>query len=308
MSGVLITPEFQLNFEPLHGTAVSIAKQVVRVTAPNGGPFTFHGTNSYIVGTHTLAVVDPGPLDDTHLEALIAAIDGRAVSHIFITHTHMDHSPLAGRLRELTGARTVAFGPHRSSRVLAAGELNLLDASADTEFVPDHVLAHNEAIATPEWSMRGVFTPGHTANHLAFALEDTGILFSGDHVMAWATTIVAPPDGSMADYLSSLDTLLARSDRVYFPGHGGPVRKPKSFVRALKSHRLMREAAILSRVRAGERTIGAIVASIYKDTDPRLHGAAALTVFAHMERLIASGLVKTEGAADISGNYDPFTA
>jgi glyoxylase-like metal-dependent hydrolase (beta-lactamase superfamily II) len=299
-----MTPKFETTFEPQHGDAVPVSDSVFRVTAPNSSPFTFHGTNSYIVGRSTLAVIDPGPDNDLHLEALLRAIDGRAVSHIFVTHTHMDHSPLAQKLKQCTGAKTVGYGPHIRARALTEAEAKFSDASSDRAFDPDIAIKHDEIIATHEWALRGVFTPGHTANHIAFALEGTGALFSGDHVMAWATTIVAPPDGSMHDYLESLDRLLERNDRIYFPGHGGPVRKPRAFVRALKSHRLMREAAILLRLKSGDQTISEIVQSIYKDTDVRLHGAAALTVFAHMERLVALNLVKTAGLPTFGGVYE----
>jgi glyoxylase-like metal-dependent hydrolase (beta-lactamase superfamily II) len=300
-----MTPVFETDFEPRHGEAVLVAAGVLRVTAQNASPYTFHGTNSYIVGTNTLAVIDPGPVDDVHLEALCRAIAGRPVSHIFITHTHMDHSPLAQKLQQRTGAKTVGFGPHVRARALTPAEVKISDASSDLAFVPDMTIAHDELIASDDWALRGVFTPGHTANHIAFALEGTGTLFSGDHVMAWATTIVAPPDGSMHDYLSSLDRLLERRDRVYFPGHGGPVRKPRAFVRALKSHRLIREAAILQRLKSGDRTISEVVQSIYKDIDPRLQGAAALTVFAHLERLVALNQARSDGAPSLWGRYEP---
>lgn len=299
-----MTPKFETTFEPQHGDAVPVSDSVFRITAPNSSPFTFHGTNSYIVGRSTLAVIDPGPDNDLHLEALLRAIDGRAVSHIFVTHTHMDHSPLAQKLKQSTGAKTVGYGPHIRARALTEAEAKFSDASSDLAFVPDVIIKDDDIITSDEWSLRGVFTPGHTANHIAFGLEGTGALFSGDHVMAWATTIVAPPDGSMHDYLASLDRLLARNDRIYFPGHGGPVRKPRAFVRALKSHRLMREAAILQRLKSGDLTISSIVQSIYKDTDPRLHGAAALTVFAHLERLVALNLVKTTGLPSFGGVYE----
>jgi glyoxylase-like metal-dependent hydrolase (beta-lactamase superfamily II) len=278
---------------------------VLRVTARNPSPFTFHGTNSYLVGRDTLAVIDPGPEDDAHLETLLKAIAGRPVSHIFVSHTHRDHSPLAARLKELTGAPTLAEGPHRPARPLRIGEVNPLDASADLGFVPDVVLADNALTRGDGWAIRTVLTPGHTANHAVFALEGTGTLFSADHVMAWSTSIVAPPDGAMADYMSSLDKLLARGDRMLLPGHGGPVTAPGRFMRGLKTHRKMRERAILERIRAGDRTITEMVAAIYRDTDPRLHGAAGLSVLAHLEDLVARGLVTTEGDPAIDGLFSP---
>ncbi|TPO12355.1 MBL fold metallo-hydrolase [Mesorhizobium sp. B1-1-5] len=297
--------EFDTSFDPAYGRAVSVAPDVLRITARNPGPFTFHGTNSYLVGRDTLAVIDPGPEDDAHLETLLKAIGGRPVSHIFVSHTHRDHSPLAARLKERTGAPMLAEGPHRPARALRIGEVNPLDASADLAFVPDVVLADNALTEGDGWAIRTVLTPGHTANHAVFALEGTGTLFSADHVMAWSTSIVAPPDGAMADYMSSLDKLLARDDRLLLPGHGGAVTAPQSFMRGLKTHRKMRERAILERIRAGDRTIAEMVAAIYRDTDPRLHGAAGLSVLAHLEDLVARGLVVTDGDPAIDGIFSP---
>jgi glyoxylase-like metal-dependent hydrolase (beta-lactamase superfamily II) len=294
---------FDSSFAPHYGESVDIAPNVQRITVNNPSPFTFHGTNSYLVGRDTLALIDPGPLDEAHHATLLRAIAGRPVSHIFVSHTHRDHSPLATVMKDELGASIVAEGPHRPARALHIGEINLLDASADTDFVPDIAVPDNTLIEGDSWGLRAIHTPGHTANHVVFALEGTGILFSADHVMAWATSIVAPPDGAMSDYMASLDRLLQRHDRVYFPGHGGPVTKPKTFVRGLKAHRKMRERAILERVRAGDRNIPAMVRVIYRETDPRLHGAAALSVLAHLEDLVGRGLVQTEGNPAIDGIY-----
>ncbi|HMQ58278.1 MAG TPA: MBL fold metallo-hydrolase, partial [Rhizobiaceae bacterium] len=247
--------EFDTTFVPAHGEAVPVAPDVVRVTVNNPGPFTFHGTNSYIVGRDTLAVIDPGPIDDDHLAALVSAIGGRPVSHIFVSHTHVDHSPLARVLQRTTGGEIVAEGPHRAARPLGIGETNPLDASGDAAFQPGRNLGDGERVAGDGWALTAIHTPGHTANHCVFALEGAGILFSADHVMAWSTSIVAPPDGAMADYMGSLDRLMARDETTYFPGHGGPVRQPAAFLRGLKAHRKMRERAILERLRLGDRTI-----------------------------------------------------
>lgn len=296
---------FELEFEARHGEAVAVAEGVVRITAPNSGPFTFHGTNSYILGSETLALIDPGPDDDAHLTAVLAAIGGRKLSHIFVTHTHRDHSPLTPKLVAATGAKTYAHGPHIAARELGLGETNYLDSSADYDFAPDVLLKNGDTIEGEGWAIEAVFTPGHTANHMAFALRNTGILFSGDHVMGWATSIVAPPDGSMDAYMASLDVLIKRDDTLYFPGHGGPVRNPDQYVRALRSHRSLRESAILSRLKKGDRTIPEIVRVIYRRTDPRLHGAAALSVFAHLERLIARELVFSDENPSLAGRYWP---
>lgn len=298
---------FDRSFQPDYGHPVAIAPNVQRLTVNNPSPFTFHGTNSYIVGRDTLAIIDPGPIDENHYAALKTTIAGRPVSHIFVSHTHRDHSPLAERLKVEFNAKTVAEGPHRPSRPLHIGEINALDASGDHDFQPDIVAADDSVIEGDGWRLRTIHTPGHAANHAVFALEDTGILFSADHVMAWATTIVAPPDGAMSDYMTSLERLLQRDDRLYLPGHGGTVKKPKAFLRGLRTHRKMRERAILERVIRGDRTIPDMVQAIYRDTDPRLFGAAGLSVLAHLEDLVARGMVTSEGNVAIDGIYYPAT-
>lgn len=295
--------DFDTRFEPHYGEAIEVAPGIRRLTVNNPGPFTFHGTNTYIVGEHTLAVIDPGPEDPEHLQAILRAVGDRSVSHIFVSHTHRDHSPLAKELRQLTGAVVCAEGPHRPARPLRIGEVNPLDASADTDFVPDLTLADDSVTQGDGWAVRTVLTPGHTANHAAFALEGTGVLFSADHVMAWATSIVAPPDGAMADYMASLDRLIERDDKILLPGHGGPVSKPRSFMRGLKTHRKMRERAIVERLAGGDRTIPEMVRAIYRDTDPRLHGAAGLSVLAHLEDLVSRGIAITGGDPSIDGEY-----
>ncbi len=301
------TPPFRTEFSPQHGNSVPVAPDIVRVTAPNSGPFTFHGTNSYIVGDKSLVVIDPGPDDSTHLKTLLEAINGRPVSHIAVTHTHMDHSPLSRQLAKITGAEIVAEGPHRAARDLHIGEQNPLDAAADRDFEPDISLGDGDLVHGDGWTLEAIHTPGHTANHVAFALRDRDILFPGDHVMGWSTSIVAPPDGSMSDYMNSLDILAGRDEGTYFPGHGGRLEKGREFTRALRTHRKMRESAILARIRGGDRRIREIVAAIYKDTNPKLHGAAALSVMAHLEDLVASGKVTTDGPVSIDGEYFPAT-
>ncbi|KQS77412.1 MBL fold metallo-hydrolase [Rhizobium sp. Leaf384] len=298
-------PRFEQAFEPSYGEAVAVAKGVTRLTVGNPGPFTFHGTNSYLVGERTLAVIDPGPLDDAHLAALLRAIDGRPVSHILVSHTHRDHAPLARVLQRHVGGVIAAEGPHRASRPLHDGEVNPFSESADLDFTPDLRLGHGAALAGDGWTLTALATPGHTANHLAFALEGTGIVFSADHVMAWATSIVAPPDGAMRDYMASLDLMLARDDRLYLPGHGGPVTEPAKFLRGLRAHRRMRERGVVERIRRGDREISQIVQALYASTDPRLHGAAALSVLAHLEDLVERGLVFTDGPPALTGRYRP---
>ncbi|MGR9462112.1 MBL fold metallo-hydrolase [Rhizobium leguminosarum] len=297
------SPAFDLAFEPAYGQAVPVVSGVERVTVKNPGPFTFFGTNSYIVGSSSVAVIDPGPEDEAHFQALMATLAGRAVTHIFVSHTHRDHSPLARRLQAATGAVTVGQGPHRPARPLREGEINPFAESSDISFVPDITIGDGETLSGDGWSLRAVLTPGHTANHAAFALEGRDILFSGDHVMAWSTSIVAPPDGSMADYMESLDRLIAREDRLLLPGHGGPVTEPSTFLKALKAHRLRRELAVLARVRAGDTEIAEMVKVIYRDTDPTLHGAAALSVLAHIESLMERGEIAADGPPSLAATY-----
>ncbi len=297
------SPAFDLAFEPAYGQAVPVVSGIERVTVNNPGPFTFFGTNSYIVGSSSVAVIDPGPEDEAHYQALMAALGGRAVTHIFVSHTHRDHSPLARRLQAATGAVTVGQGPHRPARPLRDGEINPFSESSDISFVPDITLSDGQTLSGDGWSLTAVLTPGHTANHAAFALEGRDILFSGDHVMAWSTSIVAPPDGSMADYMTSLERLIAREDRLLLPGHGGPVTEPASFLRALKAHRLKREQAVLARVQAGDQQIAEMVKVIYRDTDPKLHGAAALSVLAHIEDLLERGEIAADGPPSLAALY-----
>lgn len=298
--------KFKADFDPRHGEAVAIAPGVQRLTAPNGGAFTFHGTNTYLVGEKEVAVIDPGPGEQHgHYDALIRALSGRSVSHIIVTHTHVDHSPLAMRLAKETGAPVYGEGRHRAARDLHLGEVNALDASGDQEFEPDVVLSHGDLVEGKGFALEAVFTPGHTANHMAFALAGTDLLFSGDHVMAWATSIVAPPDGNMAEYMASLETLLARDESVYLPGHGGRLEKAREFVRGLRAHRKMRETAVLTRIERGDRTIPEIVSNIYKDVDKRLHGAAGLSVFAHIEDLLEKGKIGCEGTPSLTSTYFP---
>jgi glyoxylase-like metal-dependent hydrolase (beta-lactamase superfamily II) len=297
---------FNKTFEPHYGRAIEIAPGVRRVTARNPSPTTFHGTNSYILGAGRVAVVDPGPDDDAHVGALLAATEGEIVSHIVLTHTHRDHSGAVAALKDATGAKTAGSGPHRPSRPPRAGETARLDASGDVGFAPDITLTDGDIIADETWRLEAIATPGHTANHLAFSLPARDLILSGDHVMAWSTTIVAPPDGSMRDYIASLDKLAARPEQRYLPGHGGPVEDTHSYLRALKGHRRMREAAILERLTSGDRTIAEIVAAIYRDTDPRLHRAAGLTVLAHLEDLVAAGKVDSDGPPSVDGTFLPI--
>jgi glyoxylase-like metal-dependent hydrolase (beta-lactamase superfamily II) len=275
---------------------------VRRMLCNNPGPFTFKGTVSDIVGRGRVAIIDPGPLDEPHVAALLDAVRGETVTHIVVTHTHRDHSPAAALVKAATGAPTFAEGPHRPARPLHVGEAPRGEAG-DRDFVPDTALADGDVIAGDGWALEAVATPGHTANHMAFALKGTDVLFSGDHVMAWSTPVVAPPDGAMGDYMASLDKLARRSETTYFPGHGGAVRDAPHFVRAYIRHRKGREQAILRQLASGECDIPALVRAIYVGLDPRLTRAAGMSVLAHLEDLVARKVVATAGAPSIEGVY-----
>jgi len=273
------------------------------IAADNPGPFTFKGTISYIVGRDQVAIIDPGPDDTAHVAALLEAVRGETVTHIFVTHTHRDHSPAAAKIKTATGATVLAQGPHRLARPLHTAELRRLDASADLDFRPDVALVDGETVSGRGWTLEAVTTPGHTANHMAFAFKEANLLFAGDHVMAWSTTIVAPPDGAMTDYMASLNKLARRSEPIYLSGHGAPVRDAPRYVQYLIRHRQAREASILHRLAKGEADIATIVRAVYIGLDPRLVGAAALSVLAHLEELVARGAVITEGPPSIAGRY-----
>jgi glyoxylase-like metal-dependent hydrolase (beta-lactamase superfamily II) len=294
---------FDKRFDLAPDSVDEVAPGVRRILCNNPGPFTYKGTVSYIVGRGRVAIVDPGPLDEPHIAALLNAVRGETVTHIFVTHTHRDHSPAAARIKAATGAPVFAEGPHRAARPLNVGEAPRLDASNDTDFRPDHALADGETVAGEGWTLEAVTTPGHTANHMGFALKEANLLFSGDHVMAWSTPVVAPPDGAMSDYMASLEKLARRSEPVYLPGHGGPVRDAPRFVSAYILHRKAREASILRHLDKGEADIPSIVRAIYIGLDPRLARAAGLSVLAHLEDLVARGRVHTDGAPSIDGCY-----
>src|SRR5437588_733551 len=283
------------------GVVEEVIPGVRRLLADNPSPFTFKGTLSYVVGRGHVAVIDPGPLDDNHIAALLDAVRDETVTHIFVTHTHRDHSPAAAKIKDATGAQVLAQGPHRPARPLHTGEIRRLDASVDLDFRPDIKLADGEIVNGKGWTLQAVATPGHTANHMAYAFKEADLLFAGDHVMAWSTTIIAPPDGAMSDYMASLHKLAERSEPLYLSGHGAPVRNAPRYVQYLIRHRQAREASILHRLGKGPADIPTIVRAVYIGLDPRLVGAAALSVLAHLEELVARGAVITEGPPSIAG-------
>jgi glyoxylase-like metal-dependent hydrolase (beta-lactamase superfamily II) len=294
---------FDKTFDLPPGKVEELRPGVRRILCNNPGPFTFKGTVSYIIGKEQVAIIDPGPLDETHIKALLDAVRGETVTHIAVTHTHRDHSPAAAWIKAATGAKTCGEGRHRPARALHVGEAPRLDSSGDLDFVPDITLAEGAVIEAAGWRLEAVATPGHTANHMAYALSGTDVLFSGDHVMAWSTPVVAPPDGAMSDYMTSLAKLARRAETIYLPGHGGPVKDAPQFVEQYIRHRRVREQAILQRLREGIGDIPTLVSAIYVGLDPRLARAAGFSVLAHLEDLVARGEVATDLAPSIDARY-----
>jgi glyoxylase-like metal-dependent hydrolase (beta-lactamase superfamily II) len=285
---------FDRNFEAPYGEAISVSPMIVRVLAPNPGPFTFRGTGVYIIGSgRDAAMIDPGPDIPEHIAALKRALSGRRLTHILVTHTHNDHSPAAAPLKAWSGAKTYGFGPHGAGR---DDDLKL-EEGGDRDFVPDVTVRDGDVIAGDGFTFDCIHTPGHTSNHMCFALREERALFTGDHVMGWSTTVVVPPDGDMAAYMASLDRLIARDDKILWPTHGGPVRDPKPFLHAYRAHRHAREAQILACIADGLVTIPAMVGCIYADVDRRLHPAAARSVEAHLIQLERQGRVTRDGAS-----------
>ena len=273
-------PIFPVTLEPL----------VRRLLAPNPSPFTYTGTETYIVGRGEVAVIDPGPDLPDHVAAILAATEGERVSAIMCTHTHRDHSPASRTLKAATGAPIISCAP-----LTLDDDGPRADAAFDADYRPDRVLADGELVSGPGWTLEAVATPGHTSNHLCFALRESKALFSGDHIMGWSTTVVSPPDGDMADYMASLDRLLGRDDRIYYPAHGDPVQEPQRFVRAVAAHRRQRERQILDLLEQEAQPIPAMVGRMYRGIDPRLHGAAGRSVLAHLIDLEARDRVWRDG-------------
>jgi glyoxylase-like metal-dependent hydrolase (beta-lactamase superfamily II) len=286
-----------------YGRTDPVSPLIQRVIANNPGPFTFTGTGTYIVGRpHRgagVAVIDPGPLDDAHLAALLAAVAGRRVSHVLVTHTHRDHAPLARPFAEAVGARILAAPP--PARTIHAS--TALDEDNDDVFAPDVLLAGGELLEGDGWTIEAMATPGHASNHMAFVLREENALFSGDHVMGWSTTIVAPPDGDMTAYMDSLDRVIARGFSTLWPTHGAPVTEPRPFLAAYKAHRLARGAQIVERLAAGDRRVSEIVPNLYATVDSRLWPAASLSVWAHLIALEAAGEVRARPGPAIDAEW-----
>ena len=280
----------ELEFD--YGSVSQIAPGIRRVIANNPGPFTFHGTGTYILGTGNVAVIDPGPDDEEHIGAILAALDGETISHILVTHTNMDHSPGCRPLQALTGAPTYAYGPHGAGKLEQGVQV---EEGGDMDFAPDHLVKHGDIIQGGDWTVECVYTPGHTSNHMCFALQEQKALFTGDHVMGWSTSIISPPDGDMAAYMQSLELLLERDDAVYWPTHGPSIIDPKTHVRAYIAHRIEREEQILKCIDEGTHSIRDMVPLMYRDTPEFMYPAAARSVLAAMENLLRKNQVVADG-------------
>ena len=286
-----------------YGKVDQVTPMIRRVIAENPGPFTFHGTGTYIIGRGNVAVVDPGPLVDNHVNALLGAVADETVTHILITHTHRDHSPAAEPFKHATGAPVYAQGRH-SLGTAWSGVDRTASHGADLDFQPDHEIQDGDIIAGDGWTFEAVHTPGHTNNHLCFALQEESALFSGDQVMGWSTTVVSPPDGDMRDYIQSCRKLLNRDDTVYWPTHGPCITDPKKYVAALIEHREQREVAITAALRTGTNTIAEIVVDMYKDVSINLHAAAARVVHAHLVHMIQTGRATCDGPPRDDATYE----
>ena len=279
-----------------------MSDRIRRLIAPNAGPFTHTGTCTYIIGDDQLALIDPGPDDTQHIKAILQAIEGKELQYILVTHTHKDHSSAAGALKKATGAKIFGCAPYAPSPdILITGPG--LDAAHDGNYSPDYILRDGDKISLATTTVSALATPGHTANHLCYALEEEKALFTGDHVMGWSTTVIAPPDGSMRAYLNSLELLRNRNDQIMWPGHGQPITCPQRYLRAILHHRNARAGAILRRLDAGDQSIETIVENIYGDINPNLRRAAAMTVFAHLQDLVERKLAGCEGPVAPQSHY-----
>lgn len=273
-----------------YGKVTQMSDLICRVIANNPGPFTFIGTGVYIIGNEDVAVIDPGPKDVVHFDALKRALDGKNVSYVLVTHNHSDHSPLAQPLADWAGCKTYGKKP-----VVTSNTSVQLEADDDLDFVPDEYIEDDWICSGKDWTLKAIATPGHTSNHLCFYNPEEKALFSGDHIMGWSTTVISPPDGNMADYFNSLNKVLALDPNIIYPTHGSPIKEnPSGFVQAYIDHRLNREKDILGRLELGERSIPEMVKTIYAQVDKQLHPAACHSVLAHMIHLVEQGQVKCE--------------
>lgn len=294
MAGIPFVRDVQFRY----GEAAQVSPRIRRVIAENPGPFTYLGTGVYIVGKGKVAVIDPGPAIDAHFEALKRALDGEQVTHVFTTHTHLDHSPLAHPLATWAGCKVHG----RPDPDAAHGEVQM-EEGGEAGFRPDVFVNDGDVFSGPDWTLEAIATPGHMSNHVCFALKEENALFSGDHIMGWSTTVISPPDGNMRDYFASLEKVKRRNFSTLWPTHGPPVTDVAPFIDAYATHRRAREAAIVARLRAGDTLIPEIVKVIYKDVDKRLHAPAAHSVLAHMIQLVEEGRAVADGPLTLATRY-----
>ncbi len=294
--------QFNQRFTPRYGVSEKVAPGIRRVLAHNPGPFTFYGTSTYLVGHDEVAVIDPGPLIPEHVDNIVRALEpNETISHILITHTHADHSPAATLLQHQTGAPTFAFGSHPST----ASASDTLEAGVDRHFVPDFCLRDGEHLQGPDWEIEAVHTPGHCSNHLCFAYKNQNILFCGDHLMAWSTTVILPPDGNIKHYLASLEKVQQRPERVYWPTHGPPITNPFELAGQVIGHRLARIQQIRSSVEAGCQDIASLRTAHYPDIRPELYRAAEFSILGALEYLIEEGHITRHGTTSRSATFSP---
>ncbi len=291
------TNPFSTEIEFEYGVAMPLSPLVRRFVARNGGPLTFKGTNVYVLGHGEVAILDPGPDDPAHVDELLTALQGERVTRIILTHTHGDHCGALARLQALTGAKTCGFAGDGSPRgaFQPGGKGDLATGFVDEAFAPDCPLRDGDEIAGEGWTLRAVHTPGHAPDHICYHLEEENALFTGDHIMPWSTTVIAPPEGDMGHYMASLDRLSKRNDALYLPGHGGRVRQPKKLLRAYVLHRQWREKSILDLVRAGRQQVRELVPVLYPDSDEGIKRAAGLSVLAHLLYLEQKGKLQRAG-------------
>jgi len=302
MSSTVITPELLSDLSPVYAQPVPVYAGITRVLAKNPSPFTYTGTGTYLVGSASLAVIDPGPTLDAHLDALLAAIDNRPVEAILVTHTHLDHSPLSRQLAAAVDAPIYGFGPHGSGKP-GGLEAEQVEAGADMYFAPDKKLSNGQILEIDGHKLRAIHTPGHTSNHICFFDQTTNSLFSGDHIMGWSTTVISPPDGDMAAYLRSLNNLLSLPMQRIIPTHGPVIEKPHEFITHLLEHRQNRTEQILDNLAKGPRDVMTMVRDIYHDTNPVLHPAAARSVLAHLIALVDEGRVEADAAPSLDAKF-----
>ncbi|MYA15387.1 MAG: MBL fold metallo-hydrolase [Gammaproteobacteria bacterium] len=294
----MVSIPFRRALEFEYGEVAEVAPGIRRIIARNPSPFTLYGTGTYILGRGRVAVIDPGPADDAHIQAILRVTAGEIITHMLVTHTHMDHSPGCRLLAAHTDAKTYAFGSHGAGKI-AAGVV--VEEGGDMDFEPDIAVRDGDVVQGDGWSVTCVHTPGHTSNHICYASGEA--LFSGDHVMGWSTSVISPPDGDMSNYMASLELLLRRDDAVYWPTHGPPITDPKPHVRAFIEHRREREREIVRCLADGPKRIPEMVPTMYADVPKYLHGAAARSVFATMALLMDRGDVVCDGELDVGGSY-----